>query len=121
MGLPFPQKRSDAILPGKEYSLQSLAEWLVQWRHLLCQIEQWTTGSNVCGPRWQSPDNADQNVDGLPVAKKRTQPPVADKFCDDLFDDGISEGFLAVEVVIERSLGDVSGGENCIDARTLKA
>ena len=42
------------------------------------------------------------------------------KFCDVLFDDGISQGFLAVEVVIERSLGDVGGGENCIDAGTLE-
>jgi len=119
--LPFPQERSNAVLPGKEYPLQSLAESLVEGRHLLCQIEKWTTGSNVFGPTRYPPDNADQNVDGLPVAKKRTQPPVLDKLCDDLFDDGISQGFLALEVVVESSLGDISGGENCIDARTLEA
>jgi hypothetical protein len=43
------------------------------------------------------------------------------KFCDLLFDDGIAQGLLALEVVIERSLGDVGGGENFIDAGTLKA
>ena len=121
MGLPLPQKRSNSFLPGKEDSLQSLAELLVQRRHLLCQIEQRTTGSNVLGPNWYPPDNADQNVDGLPVAKQRTQPTVVDKFCDDLVDDGISKGFLALEVVIERSLGDIGGGENCIDAGILEA
>jgi hypothetical protein len=73
------------------------------------------------GPNWRPPDNADQNVDGLPVAEHRTQPPVVDKFCHDLFDDGISQGFLALEVVIVRSLGDVGGDENCIDAGTLEA
>ena len=85
------------------------------------QIEQWTTDSNVFGPNWYLPDNADQNIDGLPAAEHRTQPPVVDKFCDDLLDDGISQGFLAVEMVVERSFGDIGGGENGIDARTLEA
>ena len=58
---------------------------------------------------------------GCPFAKQRTQPPVVDEFCDDLVDDGISKGFFAIEVMIERSLGDVGGVENCIDAGTLEA
>jgi len=73
------------------------------------------------GAIWYPPDNADQNVDGFPLATHRTQPPVARKFCDFLFDNGIAQGFLALEVVIECSLGDVGGGENCIDAGTLEA
>ena len=48
----------------------------------------------------------------LPLAKHGTEPPIVGKFCDFLFDDGISQGFLTVEVVIERSLGDFAGGEN---------
>jgi hypothetical protein len=44
-----------------------------------------------------------------------------DELCDDLIDDCISQGFLALEVVIERSLGDVGSGENGIDAGTLEA
>ena len=58
---------------------------------------------------------------GLPAAKQRTQPPVANDLCDDFVDDCISQGFFAVEVMIERSLGDIGGGENCIDAGTLEA
>jgi hypothetical protein len=56
----------------------------------------------------------------VPVAEHRKQPAVADKVGDDLFDDGIPPGLLAIEVVVERSLGDVRGGENGIDAGTLK-
>src|ERR1700746_561632 len=67
LGLPFPQKRSNSLLPGNEDPLQSLAELLIQRRHLLGQIKQRTTDSNVFGPSWDPPDNADQNVDGLPV------------------------------------------------------
>src|SRR5580704_17236328 len=120
-GLPLPQKRCNTFLPVQEYPFQSLAELLVQRRHLLCQKEQRTTGANVLGPSWYPPDNADQDVDSFPLAPHRTQPPVARKFCDFLFDNGIAQGLLALEVVVERSLGDVGGGENCIDARTLKA
>jgi hypothetical protein len=87
----------------------------------MCQKEQRTTGANVLCPSWYPPDNADQNVDGFALATHGTQPPIVRKFCDLLFDDGISQGFLAVEVIIERSLGDVGGGENCIDASTLEA
>ena len=74
--------------------------------------------SGRAGIRWTMPIKMSM---GLPLAKQRTQPVVASKFCDDLIDDGISQGFLALEVVIERALGDVGGGENCIDAGTLEA
>ena len=77
--------------------------------------------SNVCGPSWQPPDNADQNVDGFTLALHRMQPPVARKGCNLLFNHGIAQGFFALEVVIERALGDVGGGENCVDAGALEA
>src|ERR1700746_3393020 len=121
LGLPSAQERGNSFLPGEEYPLQPLAELLVQRRHLLRQIEQRATFSNVCGPSWQPPDNANQNVDGLPVAKQRMQPPIADKFLDDLVHDGISQSFLAFEMVVEGALGDVGGGKNCVDAGTLEA
>ena len=41
--------------------------------------------------------------------------------CDDLVNDGIPQRLLAVEVVIERTLREVSSGKNCIDASTLEA
>ena len=50
-----------------------------------------------------------------------TQPAVVNNFCDDLFDDGISQGFLTVEMVIERSFCDAGGGQNRFDPGTLEA
>src|SRR5215469_7436910 len=52
---------------------------------------------------------------------ERTQPVVLGEFCDDLLDDGISEIFLAIEMVVERSLGDIGGSQNRIDAGTPKS
>jgi len=49
-GLSSSQEGSYSLLPGKENSLQALAKLLVHRRHLRCQIEERTTGSNVYGP-----------------------------------------------------------------------
>ena len=49
-GLSSSQERSYSFLPGKEKPLQALAKLLVHRRHLRCQIEERTTGSNVFGP-----------------------------------------------------------------------
>src|SRR5579863_1362483 len=68
LGLSSAQKRGDSVLPRKEQPFKSLAELFVQRRHLLRHIEQRTTFSNVRRPSWQPPDNAHQNVDGIPVA-----------------------------------------------------
>nr|WP_263349796.1 hypothetical protein [Acidicapsa acidisoli] len=121
LGLSSSQERSYSFLPGKENPFQTLAELLVHRRHFRRQIEQWTTGSNVFGPNRHTPDNANQDVNWLSSAKQRAQPPVANNLCDDFVDDGISKSFFAIEVMIERSLGDIGGGENCIDAGTLEA
>jgi hypothetical protein len=43
------------------------------------------------------------------------------EFCDDLFDNGMSQSFLAFEMVVERSLCDIGGGQNCINPGTLEA
>jgi hypothetical protein len=67
------------------------------------------------------PDDANQDVNWLPAAKQRTQPIDANDLCDDFVDGCISKGFFAIEVMIERSLGDIGGFENCIDASTLEA
>ena len=40
---------------------------------------------------------------------------------DDLFDDGVSQGFLTVEMVVQRALGDPSYGQNGVQAGTLEA
>ena len=89
----------NCFLPVVEDSLQPLTELFIQWRHLLCQVEERTTASNIFAPNWRPPDNADQSVNGWPVAQQRAQPPVAGKVCDDLFDDRVSKGFLAFEVL----------------------
>src|ERR1700727_474847 len=39
----------------------------------------------------------------------------------DLFDHRISQGFLVFAVVVQRSLGDAGGGQNCVQACTLEA
>jgi hypothetical protein len=39
--------------------------------------------------------------------------------CDDLFDNGVSQGFLAAEVIIECPFGDSGGGKDCVEAGTL--
>jgi len=67
------------------------------------------------------PDDANQDVNWLPAAKQRMQPIVTNDLCDDLVDNCISKGFFAIEVMIERPLGDIGGLENCIDAGTLEA
>jgi hypothetical protein len=40
--------------------------------------------------------------------------------CDDVFDYGVSQGFLAGEMIVKCSLGDPSGGQDCVEAGTLK-
>jgi hypothetical protein len=42
-------------------------------------------------------------------------------FLSPIIIDDDAQGFLGLEVIVERSLGDVGSGENCIDAGTLKA
>src|SRR5579864_3467739 len=123
LGLPLPQSHGNAFLPGMEDSLQPLAELFVELRHLLRQINQGTTALYVSWPMWYRPYNADQSIDRVLVlaALQRKHPPVTGEFRDDLFDNGISQSFLAFEMVVERSLCDIGGGENCVDPGTLEA
>src|SRR6266481_3869202 len=116
--LPFPQSHGNAFLPGMEDSLQSLAELFVELRHLLRQINQGTTALSVSWQMWYRPYNADQSIDRVLVLAplQRKHPPVMGEFCDDLFDNGISQSFLVFKMVVKRSLGDVGGGQNGIDA-----
>ncbi len=121
--LPPPQSHGNFFLPGMEDSLQSLAELFVELRHLLCQIAQGTTAPCVSWPSWYRLYNADQSIDRVLVLAplQRKHPPVAGKFSDDLLNNGMSQSFLSFEMVIERSLGDVGGGQNRIDPSTLEA
>src|SRR6202041_144714 len=121
--LPPPQGHSNAFLPGMEDSLQSLAELFVELRHLLRQIDQRATGLYISWSSWYRLYNADQSIDRVLVLAllQRKQPPVTGEFSDDLFDNGISQSLLVFEMVVERSLGDVGGGQNCIYPGTLEA
>ena len=103
--------------------LQSLAELFVELRHLLCQIHQGTTALYVSGASWYRPYNVDQSIDRILVlaSLQREQPPVTGEFCDDLFDNGVAQGILVFEMVVERSFGDIGGRENGIDACTLES
>src|SRR5579872_3255984 len=116
-----PQGYGNSFLPFMEDPLQSLAESFVQRRHLLRQIDQGTTTVYVFPPNRCSLDNASQSTDRVLTLPQRPQPLVLREFCDDLFDDGISQSFLAVEMVVERSLGDIGGGQNRIDAGALES
>jgi hypothetical protein len=109
-------------LPGTEDGFQSLTELFVELRHLLRQIDQGTTALYIFWPSWYCPYNADQSIDwGLVLTPvQRKQPPVTGELCDDLFNDGMSEIFLALKVVVERSFGDIGGSQNRIDAGALE-
>jgi hypothetical protein len=52
---------------------------------------------------------------------KRKQPPVTGKIGDDLFDNGVSQCVLVLEVVVEGPFGDFGGGQNGIDPGALEA
>ena len=103
-----------------EHHRQSLAESLVKRRHLLSQIVQGTTAPYVLGPN-RTAEQYRSKCRWVIAPQQRTQPLGADVWRDDLFDDGVSQSFLAVEVVVERSLGDPGGRQNCIDAGALEA
>src|SRR5215472_8099156 len=111
-----PQSCGDSFLPGIEDGFQPLAELFVQRRHLLRQIDEGTTTLYIFWPNGCRLDNADQSIDRVLAPVQRTQPVVLGEFCDDLLDDGISEIFLAIEMVVQRSLGDIGGSQNRIDA-----
>src|SRR5215467_10627881 len=98
--LPPPQGRGNCFLPGVEDPLQALAELFIEQRHLLRQIDQGATGLYVRGPMRYRPHNADQSIDRVFVVApfERKHPPVAGEFCNDLFDDGVSQVLLAFEV-----------------------
>ena len=106
-----------------ENSLQPLAELSVELRHLLRQIGQGTTALYIPWPMWQPLHNADQGINGIgalaPLQGER--PPLTGEFCNDLFDNGVSKSLLALEMVVERSLGNVRGGQNRIDSGALEA
>src|ERR1700721_573640 len=121
--LPPPQGHSNAFLPGIEDSLQSLAELFVELRHLLGQINQWTTGLYISGPMGYRPYNGDQSIDRVLVlvALQRKHPPISGEFCDDFFDNRIPQSLLAFEMVVERSLSDIGSGQNCVNPSTLEA
>src|SRR5271170_3004250 len=120
--LPPPQGRGNACLPRTENSLQSLAELFVELRHLLGQVNQRTTALYVSWAMGYRPYNGDQSIDGVLVlaALQRKHPPISGEFGDDLFDDRISQSFLAFEMIVERSLSDIGSGQNCINPGTLK-
>jgi hypothetical protein len=121
--LPPPQSHGDAFLPAMEDSLQSLTELFVEQRHFLRQIDQWTALPYVSWPSWYRLYNADQCIDRVFVLAplQRKGPSVTGNTCNDLFDNGIPQSFLAFEMVVERSLRDVGGGQNCIYSGTLEA
>src|SRR5215472_11270184 len=104
-----PQSCGNSFLPGIEDGLQPLAELFVQRRHLLRQIDEGTTALYIFWSNGCRLDNADQSIDRVLASLQRKQPVVLREFCDDLLDDGISEIFLAVEMVVKGSLGDISG------------
>ena len=56
---------------------------------------------------------------GLVARGQRTRAIFARDTDDDLIDDGVSERFLAVEIVVERALGDFRSGENAVQPRSL--
>ena len=105
-----------------EDSLQSLTELFVEQRHLLRQIDQWTAVPYVSWPSWYRLYNADQCIDRVFVLTplQRKGPPVTGNSCNDLFDNGIPQSFLAFEMVVERSLRDVGGGQNGLYSGTLE-
>ncbi len=43
------------------------------------------------------------------------------EFCDDLFDNGVSESVLAFEMVVKRPFGDIGGSQNGVNRGTLKS
>src|SRR5215469_11296623 len=121
--LPPPQCPGNCFLQGTEDTFQSLAELLVEPRHLLCQIDQGTAILYVSWPSWYRLYNTDQSIDRVLVLapSQRKQPPLGCNCGDDLFDNGVSQSFLAFEMVVERSFRDVGRGQNCIYSRALEA
>src|SRR5579872_6857495 len=103
-----------------EYSRQALAELFVQRRHLLSQVVQGTTTSYCFGSERCLTNNVDQSFDGVRAATQRKQPLVAGHYCDHLVDNGVSQGFLAIEVVIQRALGNPGCCQNCVQSGTLE-
>src|SRR5215831_19428475 len=118
-----PQSHDNALLPAVEDPLQSLAESFVEMRHLLRQIDQGTTALYVSWPSWYRPYNADQSIDGVLVVAplQRKYPPVTGECCDNLFDNGVSQSILALEMVVKCSFGHVGGGQDRIDAGALES
>src|SRR5215469_15480888 len=100
--LPPPQCPGNCFLQGTEDTFQSLAELLVEPRHLLCQIDQGTAILYVSWPSWYRLYNTDQSIDRVLVLAP-------------------SQSFLAFEMVVERSFRDVGRGQNCIYSRALEA
>ena len=123
LSLSPAQSRGDGFLPGMEDSLQSPAELFVEVRHLLRQIDQRTTALDVSWPSWYGPNNADQGIDRVLVLApfERKQPPVAGECCEELFNNGVPQSFLALEMVAERSFGHIGSGQDGIDAGALES
>src|SRR5215469_14871318 len=121
--LPPPQRSGNCFLQVTEDPFQSLAELFVEPGHFLRQIDQRTTVPYVFRPSWYRLHNTDQSIDWVLflAASQRKQPPVGCNCCDNLFDNGVSQSFLAFEMVVERSLRDLGGRQNCIYPRALEA
>src|SRR5215469_7506732 len=121
--LPPPQRSGNCFLQVTEDPFQSLAELFVEPGHFLRQINQRTTVPYVFRPSWYRLHNTDQRIDWVLVLAplQRKQPPVGCNSSDDLFDNGVSQSFLAFEMVVERSFRDVGGRQNCIYPRALEA
>ena len=120
MGLALSQSGGNGLPPGIEDCRQPLPESRVKRRHFLRQIVQLAAAPYIRGPNGYSLNSADQSVDRVLAALKRPHPFAVDVGGDDLFDDGVSQGFLAVEVVVQRALGDPSYGQNGVQAGTLE-
>src|SRR5437764_15317421 len=114
MSLALSQSGGNSLAPGTEDCRQPLSESRIKRRHFLRQIVQLAATPHIRGPNGYTLNGADQSIDRVLAALERAHPFAVDVGGDDLFDDGISQGFLAFELVVERALGDPSYDQNCV-------
>src|SRR5580698_11647257 len=120
VGLSLSQNGGNGLPPGIEDYRHPLPESRIERRHFLRQIVQLAAASYIRGPNGDTLNSADQSIDRVFAALKRAHPLAVDVGGDDLFDDGVPQGFLAVEVVVQCALGDSGYGQNRVQAGALE-
>src|SRR5580698_10006469 len=97
VGLALSQNGGNGLPPGIEDYRQPLPESRVKRRHFLRQIVQLAAAPYIRRANGYALNSGDQSVDGILAVLERAHPLAVDVRGNDLFDDGVSQGFLAVE------------------------